>query len=100
MAKDAEWMTIDASTLSPAIAKAYAEYKEAYRMAKALREDFEKAMSDAAGLNGGKRLIFGYNFGKLSIAVVDDDRKPSKAKQSTLSLADFLARQEASGHRV
>lgn len=101
MAKtDADWLTIDATTLSPELAEAYAQYKASYKLMKEARQAFEQSMADGAGLAEGKRLIFGYNFGKLSIAVVEDDRKPAKAKNQTLSLSAFLERQEASGHRA
>ena len=50
-------------------------------------------MQIAAELPVGKRMVCGYNFGKLSVAIVDDDRKPAKAQPAKQSLADFLAAQ-------
>lgn len=100
MAKqDANWVEIDAGELEASLKSAYDCYKLAYREMKALREAFERAMAEAAQVPVGKRMVFGYNFGKLSVAIVDDDRKPSSAKPK-LSLADFMAQQQASGLRV
>ena len=39
----------------------------------------------------GKRAVFGYNFGKLSIAIVDDD-KPAAKPSSAVSLASLIKR--------
>lgn len=55
------------------------------------------AQRELAPIPDGKRLVFGYNFGKLSVALVDDDAKPSTAKGTT-SLSDFLKSQ--GGRRV
>lgn len=98
MAKqDATWVEIDPTTLSPVQAQAYARYKEMYREMKAQRQHFEECMS--LGVAQGQRMIFGYNFGKLSVAVVEDDRKATKPKQAKLSLDQFLAMQQNSGAR-
>lgn len=98
MAKhDADWITIDVTTLDADVLEAFAQYKDAYREMKELRGAFEKLM--AADVPAGERMIFGYNFGKLSIAIVPDDRKPAKAKQSTQSLAEYLASRAQSGER-
>lgn len=96
MAKqDAQWVTIDPTTLDADVLEAYAQYKDAYREMKELRNAFEKAM--AVDVPSGERMIFGYNFGKLSIAIVADDRVERKPKQATQSLADYLARRAAAG---
>lgn len=90
----ADWIEIDPATLSSDQRTAYDQYKQMYRSMKAARELFEAEMQ--AGVRGGERMIFGYNFGKLSVAIVADDRKP--AKQSKVkSLADYLAERSASG---
>ena len=67
---------------------------------KVQRQEFETMLSNAATLPEGKRMIFGYNFGKLSVAIVDDDRKPAKATPAKQSLSDFIASQVAAGKRV
>lgn len=97
---DAVWHEIDPSTLTNTIASAYADYKRIYADMKAARLQFEEGMQIAAGLPEGKRLVFGYNFGKLSVAIVDDDRKPAKATPAKQSLADFIASQASAGRRV
>lgn len=98
MAKtDAVWTEINPASLPEAVSKAYGEYKEYYREMKAARLRFETSLADMATLPEGKRMVFGYNFGKLSVAIVDDDRKPAKAMPAKQSLADFIAAQQASG---
>ena len=89
--QDATWVNIDVDTLNPRQAEAYQEYKRQYREMKAQRERFEGIM--AIGVPEGKRMIFGYNFGKLSVAIVDQDRTETKPKSATLSLAAFLEQQ-------
>lgn len=95
----ASWQTIDPETLPSAVSKQYARYKETYKEMKADRDAFEQAMRDLAPAPAGKRLVFGYNFGKLSVALVDDTDKPATAK-GTLSLSAFLAGQTAQGKRT
>lgn len=98
MAKmEANWVEINVETLSEDTRKAYEAYKNLYREMKALRTDFENLMQDDAKLPEGKRLVFGYNFGKLSVAIVDDDRKPRKAAPAKLSLSEYMAQQAAMG---
>ena len=95
---DANWMDIDVETLDVEAQKAYGEYKAAQRKAAALREAFEATAVASLDIPQGKRMVFGYRFGKLSAALVEDDRKQAKPKQSKGSLADFLAAQTNSGH--
>ena len=97
---DAVWTEINPETLPEQIKHAYDYYKEMYREMKEQRQCFEKAMADTAELPTGKRMIFGYNFGKLSVAIVDDDRKPAKATPAKQSLADFIASQSEAGKRA
>ena len=97
---DANWANIDTDTLSAGQREAYQAYKVAQREAARLREAFETSVTESMDIPAGKRMVFGYRFGKLSAAIVEDDRKPSKAKQSTLTLADFLAQQASGGHRA
>ena len=92
---DAVWSEINPETLPSAIREAYALYKEMYKEMKAQRTAFETMLANAAGMPEGKRIVFGYNFGKLSVALVDDDRKPAKATPARQSLADFIASQQA-----
>jgi len=88
---DAVWHTLDTDALPPPILSKYDAYKEAYKAMKAERLEFETALAKAIDPPKGKRVIFGYNFGKLSVAVVDDDAK-AKAKPATTTLADLVRR--------
>src|SRR5438128_1603009 len=94
---DAVWTTVDVETLPEALLLKHKNYKAAYSAMKACRKEFEDAISAAIAPSSGKRVIFGYNFGKLSVAVVDaaPDRKPASA--GIQSLADWIASQRATG---
>lgn len=94
-----DWQTIDPASLPVPVAKQYERYKAAYREMKAERDAFETAMREMASAPAGQRLVIGYNFGKLSVALATDDAKPSTAKGTT-SLPAFLASQSAQGKRT
>ena len=98
--QDAVWTELNPETLPDSIAVQYIEYKSQYQRMKQARLGFETMLADAANLPTGKRMIFGYNFGKLSVAIVDDDRKPAKATPAKQSLADFIASQSEAGKRA
>ena len=85
-----EWTQLDPSTLSPDLRKAYDTYRDAARHANALREAFERAMTTAIDPLDSEKVVFGYRFGKLSLAIAPADRprKPSAA----VSLADFIGK--------
>ena len=85
-----DWTQLDPASLSPDLRKAYDAYKEAARHANSLREAFERAMTVAIDPLDGEKVIFGYRFGKLSLAIApaDKPRKPSAA----ISLADFIGK--------
>lgn len=85
----ATWMQIDTASLPTPIAKQYTRYKESYAEMKAERKAFEDAITAQLAIPSGKRAVFGYNFGKLSIAIVADDAKP-KSTSSAVSLASLL----------
>lgn len=89
---DAVWNTINTETLPTSIGDAYRAYKDAYRDMKEARLEFETLISKAISPAAGKRVIFGYNFGKLSVAVVDDDKPKSKASASSVSLSAMVMR--------
>lgn len=93
---DAEWITLDHETLPQAQRELYATYKAQYRAMKAAREAFEASMQ--AGVEDGMRIVCGYNFGKLSVALVEDDRKAKVPAKSPVTLAQFLANRKAEGH--
>lgn len=88
---DLAWKNVDLDTLTAVQREAYEDYKEAQREAAKLRTAFEELMQ--AGVPTSRRLVFGYRFGKLSVALAEDDRKPPKAASKALSLADYLAQQ-------
>lgn len=92
-----DWTQVDVNTLDTGDRASYEAYKSAYRTMKEAREAFESGMQ--ANAPQGKRLVFGYNFGKLSVAL-DDAKDAPKAKSGTQSLAAFLAGQGASGARA
>lgn len=94
---NAQWVTIDPASLPQEQLRAYDAYKVKYREMKEAREAFETMMQ--LGVPEGSRMILGYNFGKLSAAIVPDDRKPAKSKV-TASLQDFLAAQASAGRRT
>ena len=85
-----EWTQLDPSSLSPELRKAYDAYRDAARHANALREAFERQMTVAIDPLDGEKVVFGYRFGKLSLAIApaDKPRKPSAA----VSLADFIGK--------
>ena len=95
----AEWQELDVETLPEELQLAYNVYKEAAREAAKLREAFESEMREALAeaMPKGKKAVFGYRFGKLSMAVVDDDAP--KAKTAKVGLGDWLKTQGNSGHR-
>ncbi len=76
-----DWNEIDPATLQPEVAKAHAAYKAIYAKAKEAREQFETLCTKAAELPKTHRLVFSYNFGRLSIAIdlADVKRTSSKA---------------------
>ncbi len=90
--RDANWINIDLATLSTEQRKAYEAYKAKYAEMKAQRETFEALISKAIAPPSGKRVVFGYNFGKLSLAVVDDDAKAKRPALTGASLADLIRR--------
>ena len=90
MAKqELDWTNINVDSLDQEHQDNYAAYKAAYALMKEAKTEFENTMNAKAGLPQGKRLFFGYNFGKLSLAIGNDDAKPQA--KGTPSLAQFLA---------
>ena len=89
-AKELEWTQLDPASLSPELRAKYDAYKEAAKAANTLREAFEAAMTIAIDPLDTEKVVFGYRFGKLSLAIApaDKPRKPSAA----ISLADFIGK--------
>ena len=98
-----DWKEIDPSTLRPHLQEAYTGMKAQYRVYAADKAKFEQAMQEAFGANmpEGQELKFGYNFGKLSVAVGPArERKPKKEPKDSQGLADWLSAQAQGGHRA
>lgn len=74
---DAVWSELNVDSLEAGDLANYESYKILYRQMKVAREAFEQGLQRLAP--EGERLIFGYNFGKLSVAIVEATDKP-KAK--------------------
>ena len=85
-----EWTQLDPASLSPTLRAKYDAYKDAARHAESLRKTFEASMTNAIDPMDGEKVVFGYRFGKLSLAIApaDKPRKPSAA----VSLADFIGK--------
>lgn len=90
-ASTADWREVDATTLPAGLAALYSDYKTAQRLATDARTAFEAAFNEMAGVKAGQRLGFGYRFGKLSVAVLPDDRPLAKPRKATLTLADLAS---------
>ena len=88
---------VDVESLGEDLAEYYNEYRKARKYANDCRINFESAMQSLA--SPGHKLVFNYQFGKLSVAEVvgtftQDKPKASKPKES---LQDWLAKQRSNG---
>lgn len=93
---DLTWVEIDINSLDEAQRMAYDEYKAIYAKMKEARKYFEDEMQELAP--DGKRLVFGYNFGKLSVAVADKAEEKAKP-QAKQSLGEYLKGMQTAGRR-
>lgn len=93
-----DWIAIDPASLSPELQAAYETLRESRRKAAQDRKAFEEMMQEAAP--EGQRMVFGYNFGKLSIALVLGEAKAKAPVKGAVSLADFLRQKAALGDRA
>ncbi len=86
------WATIDTTTMPEDIDAAYRAYQTAYKAMKAAKDHFETELREAlaASTPKGKRVVFGYMFGKLSYALADDDTKAPAKATSAVSLASLI----------
>lgn len=102
MASDLAWKVVDVATLSADAQQQFAAMKEAYRAYTAAKALFEDGMQErfGAALPEHLELKFGYNFGKLSVAVGPKREGKAKAKAPAQGLAEFLAAQANGGHRA
>ena len=92
------WTQVDPNTLSEGDYQRYQDYKTAYKAMKEAKARFEGDMQVNAP--EGMCLKFGYNFGKLSIALDKAQVVTKKATSGTQSLSAFLAMQNNSGAHV
>lgn len=92
---DAVWVELDPASLDAGQSVAYEEYRRLRKLAGVAKGAFEQTMQVAIPV--GQRMIFGYNFGRLSVAVVANDRPASKPKATAKSLGDYLATMSARG---
>ena len=96
------WRNVDTDELSPDLLDRYEVYKSLQRQAAQAREAFEAEFTASVGLmpTSPQRLVFGYKFGKLSIAVALNDKPKPMPKRQASTLADFLASARLTGARV
>lgn len=99
MASDLSWTNVEIEQLSAELRRAYRESKEAYRAYKIARDQFEGMMQEvySGSIAEGTELKFGYNFGKLSVAIGPKTAKKAKSEVAKQTLAEFLAAQSADG---
>lgn len=98
------WIELDPATdMSAEQREAYEAYKAAYRVAAGHRRAYEAAMqATISAKRPGKAFVFGYNFGKASVKVVEaSEIKQGKAQEPKArgSLADFLDGAAQAGER-
>ncbi len=89
---DLTWNTINTDTLPTSIKDAYGAYKDAYKDMKECRLAFENMIAKAIDPKPGYRVVFGYNFGKLSVALAPDDKPASKPASGSVSLSALAMR--------
>lgn len=98
IAKTLDWTDIDPTQLPRQAQEAFADYKTAYRAMKAAKEHFEQTARAGIPTPEGKVVRFGYNFGKLAIALDDASAAKASAKPK-LDLSAWIAAQQAAGAR-
>lgn len=72
------WAEVQVESLSDTQRQAFLAYKAAYALAREARDAFEATVQPAAPPN--KHFVFGYNFGKLSVAVAEGAPPAPRAK--------------------
>lgn len=85
---DLSWTNVDVNELPIDLQSLYDDYKAAQKIASTKRSIFETAMCVAAQPKtpAGKALVFGYKFGKLSVAWADLKPSALKPKSAIASL--------------
>lgn len=93
---DLAWQTIDTTNLPDDLALAYEDYRDLNRKAQAAREAFETAFRTLVPAAPRKSWLFGYRFGKLSVALGDAQPIKSTAPRGALTL-DMLRKMQGIG---
>jgi hypothetical protein len=75
----ASWNEVNTNTLPEGVKTAYCDYVDAQEKANAVRKAFEDKFTALFNTPKGKRILVGYRFGKLSVAIVEDTRKSASA---------------------
>lgn len=98
---NSDWQTVEVSKLPAEIQEFYADAKGVYKEYKLAKGIFESEMQAlfADKMPEGCELKFGYNFGKLSVAVGPKVERKAKSAAQTQSLGDWLAGQASAGQR-
>ena len=94
-----QWANVEIEQLNAELQRAYRESKEAYRAYKIARDQFEGMMQEvySGSIAEGTELKFGYNFGKLSVAIGPKTQRKAKSEAPKQTLAEFLAAQASDG---
>ena len=92
------WTEIDPASLPEVQAGLYQGDTAQYRAMKAAKEEFEASLQ--GGAPEGMRIVCGYNFSKLSLAMAPWEDRPKKVTHRQGSLSEFLARQAQAGRRL
>jgi hypothetical protein len=85
-----DWTEVDPGSLPAQLSKPYTDYLAARKLAADKREAFEALFKTAlkGRVPAGKKAVFGYNFGKLSMAIVEDDT-PTTVSRKAVSFANL-----------
>lgn len=90
MANELAWKQIDVASLGAEAIKLWEAKRAKDAEAKAMREAFEQHVNALVTVPAGKRLVMGYRFGKLSVALDDAKAAAPKAGTKTLTLTQAL----------
>lgn len=85
------WHEIDPATLKGDQLKAWHAYKALYKQASDQRAMFETLLRKEADLPAGRRLVVGYNFGKLSVSNMVDTGEGTRTSKRAVSLRFALS---------
>lgn len=97
-----EWINVEVAQLPSVRQSQFAEMKRIYKDYQAAKQAFEDGMNEdyADSLGADQCIVFGYRFGKLSVAVAPRETKRVASAKPAVSLSAFLATQSAGGRRA